>query len=94
MPEWMKTMDFDLVAVSIDDTRNLAKVKSYVNGQKWEFKTYMDPNQDLKRLLNFQTIPYTVIYDKEGKIAFTHTGYVEGDEFILKEKIKSILEAK
>jgi thiol-disulfide isomerase/thioredoxin len=94
MPEWMKTMDFELIAVSIDDTRNLAKVKSYVNGQKWDFKTYMDPNQDLKRLLNFQTIPYTIIYDKDGKVAFTHTGYVEGDEFILKEKIKEILAAK
>ena len=94
MPEWTKSMDFDLVAISIDDTRNQAKVKSYVNGQKWDFRTYMDPNQDLKRLLNFQTIPYTIVYDKDGRVAYTHTGYVEGDETILREKIRELLAVK
>ncbi|MEY2828464.1 MAG: hypothetical protein RIQ33_322 [Bacteroidota bacterium] len=91
MPEWKKNMDFDFLAVSIDDTRNIAKVKSYVNGQRWDFTTLIDPNQDLKRVLNFQSVPYTIVYDQSGKIAFTHSGYVEGDEFILKEKIKELL---
>jgi thiol-disulfide isomerase/thioredoxin len=91
MPEWKKNMDFDFLAVSIDDTRNIAKVKSYVNGQRWDFTTLIDPNQDLKRALNFQSVPYTIVYDQSGKIAFTHSGYVEGDEFILKEKIKELL---
>lgn len=94
IPEWQKTMDFDMVAVSIDDTRNMAKVKSYVNGQKWEFPAYIDPNQDLKRALNFQSIPFAIIFDKDGKIAYTHSGYVEGDEFVLRDHIKEILGAK
>jgi thiol-disulfide isomerase/thioredoxin len=94
IPEWQKTMDFDMVAVSIDDTRNMAKVKSYVNGQKWEFPAYIDPNQDLKRALNFQSIPFAIIFDKDGKIAYTHSGYVEGDEFVLRDHIKEITGAK
>ncbi|MEY4875189.1 MAG: hypothetical protein RL708_338 [Bacteroidota bacterium] len=91
MPEWKKSLDFDFVAVSIDDSRNVAKVKSYVNGQRWDFTTLIDPNQDLKRALNFQSVPYTIVFDQNGKIAFTHSGYVEGDEFILRDKLKELL---
>ncbi|MFM2224029.1 MAG: hypothetical protein RJA07_231 [Bacteroidota bacterium] len=91
MPEWKKSLDFDFVAVSIDDSRNVAKVKSYVNGQRWDFTTLIDPNQDLKRALNFQSVPYTIVFDQSGKIAFTHSGYVEGDEFILRDKLKELL---
>ncbi|MFM2049285.1 MAG: hypothetical protein RI955_1833 [Bacteroidota bacterium] len=91
MPEWKKNLDFDFVAVSIDDSRNVAKVKSYVNGQRWDFTTLIDPNQDLKRALNFQSVPYTIVFDQSGKIAFTHSGYVEGDEFILRDKLKELL---
>jgi cytochrome c biogenesis protein CcmG, thiol:disulfide interchange protein DsbE len=66
-------------------------VKSYVNGQRWDFTTLIDPNQDLKRALNFQSVPYTIVFDQNGKIAFTHSGYVEGDEFILRDKLKELL---
>jgi cytochrome c biogenesis protein CcmG/thiol:disulfide interchange protein DsbE len=91
MPEWKKSMDFDLVTVSIDDTRNVAKVKSYVNAQRWDFTTYIDANQDLKRALAFQSIPYTIIIDQTGTIVHTHAGYVEGDEFVLRDKLKEVL---
>ena len=94
MPEWKKSLDFDFVAVSIDDTRNIAKVKSYVNAVKWDFQTFVDPNQDLKQKLNFPSVPYTVVFDQNGKIAFTHQGYVEGDELLLKEKLKELLQVK
>jgi thioredoxin-related protein len=47
-------------------------------------------NEDLKRALNAPIIPFTVLLDASGKIVYSHTGYVEGDEYILEEKIKSI----
>lgn len=91
MPEWKKTLDFDLVTVSLDDTRNLAKVKSYVNASKWDFETYIDPNNDLKQALNFQSIPFSIIVNQNGEIVYTHQGYVEGDEFILRDKLKEVI---
>ncbi|MCS6818459.1 MAG: TlpA family protein disulfide reductase, partial [Chitinophagales bacterium] len=54
----------------------------------WEFDVLLDPNQDLKRELNIQTIPFTLLLDKKGKIVYTHTGYIEGDELVLEEEIK------
>ena len=37
-PEWQKAYNVNLIAVSIDDTRNFSKVKPYVEGQRWDYK--------------------------------------------------------
>lgn len=91
LDEWEKKYDLELVAVSTDNSRNVPKVKPFVNGQGWEFAVLLDVNEDLKRALNAPIIPFTALIDKDGKIVYTHTGYVEGDEFTLEEKIKQIV---
>lgn len=88
--DWQDDYDMELVAISIDDVRNISKVKTYVDGQAWEYDVLLDTNEDLKRMMNFQTVPYTVLVDQNGKIVYTHAGYVEGDEYILEEKIKAL----
>jgi cytochrome c biogenesis protein CcmG, thiol:disulfide interchange protein DsbE len=81
----------ELVAVSIDDSRNISKVKSYVNGNKWIYTVLLDPNQDLRRAFNFQAPPFTVLIDQNGNIIYTHNGYKNGDEFLLEDKIKTLV---
>lgn len=90
--DWQEEYDMELVAVSIDDARNTAKVKTYINGQAWEYNVLLDSNSDLKRKLNFQSVPYTILIDQNGNIVYTHTGYVEGDEFVLEEHIAELVE--
>lgn len=85
--EWVEDYDVELVAISIDDSRNMAKVKTYINGQGWDFEVLLDANSDLKRALNFQTVPFTLLVDQDGNIVYRHTGYVEGDEYILEEEL-------
>ena len=85
--EWVEEYDMQLVAISIDDSRSMAKVKSYINGQAWDYEVLLDANSDLKRALNFQTVPFTLLLNKKGEIVYRHTGYVEGDEYILEEEI-------
>ncbi len=91
LDEWQKKYDVELVAVSTDNSRNVPKVKPFVEGQGWDFACLLDVNEDLKRALNAPIIPFTVLLDKNGVIVYTHTGYVEGDEFILEEKIKELV---
>lgn len=88
--EWKEKYNVEVLAISIDDSRNAAKVKSYANGQEWEYTILLDMNQDLQRALNFQSIPYTIVLDKNGQIVYKHNGYVEGDEYELEEKIKEL----
>ncbi len=90
MPSWQKEADFNYVTVSIDESRAEGLVRSYAKSQGWEFPFYIDPNGDLKRSLNFQNVPFTVIVDKNGKVAYTHTGYEEGGEEEVFAKIKEL----
>ena len=88
--EWQKKYDMQIVAVSIDDSRSSSKVKPYIDGQRWTYSVLLDVNQDLKRELNIQSVPFTVLIDQKGKIVSTHQGYQEGDENILEEQIAAL----
>jgi len=90
--DWQNDYDFEIVAVSIDDQRNAGKIKPYVSTQGWEYTVLLDPNEDLKRVFNFQTVPFTIVLNQKGEIAYQHTGYVEGDEYELEEHIKELIE--
>lgn len=90
MAEWKAETDFNYMTVSVDDSRATAQVRAYAKSQGWDFPTYLDPNSDLKRSLNFQNVPFTIIVDKDGKVAFMHSGYEEGGEFELYDKIKEL----
>lgn len=88
--EWQKKYNVQIVAISIDDSRSTTKVKPYVDGQRWSYDVLLDVNQDLKRALNIQSVPFTVVVDQNGKIIYTHSGYVDGDEYALEEELKKL----
>lgn len=90
MPEWMKEAEFNYMTVSVDESRAEGLVRSYAKSQGWEFPYYIDANSDLKRSLNFQNVPFTMIVDKQGKVAYMHTGYEEGGEEEVWAKIKEL----
>jgi thiol-disulfide isomerase/thioredoxin len=90
LAEWKKEADFNYMTVSIDESRAEGQVRSYALSNGWSFPYYIDPNSDLKRSLNFQNVPFTIIVDKSGKIAYMHTGYEEGGEAEVFNKIKEL----
>jgi len=88
--EWKKEVDFEFIAVSIDDSRSAAKVKSLVSGRKWPFIVLIDQNQDVMRAMNVTGIPFYFIFDRNGKYVYKHSGYLPGDEFIMLKELKKI----
>ncbi len=90
LPDWKKEADFNYMTVTIDESRAEGIVRSWVKSQGWEFPSYQDANSDLKRSLNFQNVSYTIIVDKNGKVAWMHTGYEEGGENELFAKVKEL----
>ena len=88
--QWKEDYGVEIIAISVDDARNTDKVKSYVNATQWPFTVLLDPNEDMKRALNFQTVPYTLLLDKKGNIVYRHNSYVDGDEYILADEIKKV----
>jgi cytochrome c biogenesis protein CcmG/thiol:disulfide interchange protein DsbE len=85
--DWQTDYNVEIIAVSIDDSKTKANVVSYADGQGWDYTVLLDMNKDLQRMLNGQTVPFTVIVDQQGNIVEKHSGYVEGDEYILEEKL-------
>lgn len=90
MPEWKKEVDFDYLTISIDEVRAEGVARGYAISQGWEFPCYIDVNADLKRSLNFQSCPYTLIIDQLGKVVYTHIGYEEGGENDIFERVKQL----
>lgn len=90
LDDWIEEYNLELVAISIDNSRNSMKVKPFVNGNGWEFDVLLDVNSDTKRALNYANTPFTILVDQQGKIVYRHTGYMEGDEYVLEDEIKKI----
>ena len=88
--EWQKKYNVQIVAVSIDDSRSAGKVKPYIESQKWTYQVLLDVNQDLKRAFDIQSVPFTVIVDSTGKVVSNHSGYIEGDEFVVEEELQKL----
>ncbi len=94
LPKWKQEADFNYMTVSIDETRAEGIARTYAISQGWNFPFYIDPNSDLKRSLNFQSVPFIMIIGKDGKVAFTHIGYEEGGENEVFAKVKELVAAK
>ncbi|CAN5440554.1 hypothetical protein BH09BAC1_BH09BAC1_01320 [soil metagenome] len=89
-PDWKRDYNVQIIAISMDESKNLAKVKTYLDGRSWNYTILLDGNHDLQRAMNIQNPPYTLLLDKSGTIVHSHNGYKEGDEFILEDQIKAL----
>ncbi|MEQ8520042.1 MAG: TlpA disulfide reductase family protein [Cytophagales bacterium] len=90
--DWQDETNVKLIAISIDDTRNIAKVGPLARGKGWEYDIYIDANSDLRRALNVNNVPHTFLLDKNGNIVWQHNGYAPGDEDELYQKVVEVSE--
>ena len=65
LPDWLEEADFRVVAVSTDDSRLLAKAKSFAQGRGWgeDFTLLFDKNQDFMRAMNVSVVPHVFVLD-------------------------------
>jgi len=69
------------LAISEDSPRSVSKVKPYVRSKNYAAMVPLDPDgQVLRKFFGENTLPYTILIDREGKIVRTFTGYVPGQE--------------
>ncbi len=92
--EWQEETGVKVIAVSIDQAQNINKVKPLVDNHGWPYEVLLDPNGEFKRALGVQMIPYTIIVDGKGNIAYKHNGYTDGAEEELIEKVRELAKGK
>ena len=73
--DWQEETGVKVIAVSIDDSRNAAKVAPFANGKDWPFEIYIDANSDLKRALNVNAYPTIVYFDEKFNLITANSGY-------------------
>lgn len=89
--EWQEETGMKLIAISTDKAHDVSKVKPLVDSNEWEYEILLDTNQDLLRALGIQMIPHVLIIDGKGKIADSRSGYTEGSENHVIEKIRELI---
>jgi len=92
--EWQEETGVKIFIVSNDQAHNTNKVKPLVDNHGWEYEmVLLDPNYDFSKALgnNSGAMPYTVIVDGKGKIVYRHTGYIDGAEKELIEKVRELI---
>ncbi len=92
--DWQDETGVKVIAVSIDQAQNVAKVKPLVDGYGWEYEVLLDPNSDFKRAMGVNMIPAVFIIDGDGKIAESRSGYTDGSESHLIDKVRELIAKK
>ncbi|MFQ6614338.1 MAG: TlpA family protein disulfide reductase [Fidelibacterota bacterium] len=86
---------FKVLAIDQDTPKSLAKVRSLIRSNRYEFLVGLDPNKQISQKLNAVVLPTTLIVDRDGTIRWQHQGYIPGDEQEIERQIQSVLkEAK
>lgn len=88
--DWREETGVKLFAVSIDKAQNINKVGPLVAQHGWEYEVLLDPNSDFLRALGGTMIPYVIIVDGQGEIVYKHSGYTDGAEEEIIEKVREI----
>ncbi len=90
LPDWLEEADFRVVAVSTNHSPLLPQAKSFTQGRGWgeDFVLLFDKNQDFMRAMNVSVVPHVFVVDGKGKVVYSHTSYVPGNELELFEAIK------
>lgn len=87
--DWKNDLNFEIIAISTDDSRTQKRVKPLLNGKGWSFEVLLDTNQDLKRALGIINIPYTIVVKNE-EIVHIQNGFTPGSEDELFIKLQSL----
>ena len=87
-PDWKKPLR--IYAICEDDSRSVSRAKAMASRSGWPATVLYDTNGDFGRALGVSSIPHVFVFDKNGNLAYSHLGYIPGDEDTLVEKLQAL----
>jgi len=73
----------NFVSVCIDANGYYSKIKPFVDGNGWEFDTYIDVNGDFNRTIGVNELPCTILLDNENNQIARYEGFSAGSKDLL-----------
>lgn len=80
---------FNLLGVNIDDDSRRAM--QMIDELGVDFPVLFDDRKEVSELYDVETMPVTVLVDREGTVRYVHLGYKPGDEETYLDKVRSLL---
>lgn len=82
----------EVVAVSVDEAGNTAKVRAHANRLGLKFVILLDPDSRISRIYNSaKTFPMTYLIAADGTVRATYSGFSPGDEVKLEADLRAAL---
>lgn len=82
----------EVISISTDDARMAAQVKPYIKKNGYSFTVLLDKDASVISSYNpSKTLPFTVVVDRDGKVAKVHAGFNPGDELKLESLVTELL---
>lgn len=78
--EKYQNQGLSLLAISLDSPRSLSKVKSFVKRSQLPYTFLLDPDGTESGKVFVKDIPYLLLVNSAGEVAYSHRGYRIGDE--------------
>jgi peroxiredoxin len=87
--EKYRASGFVLLGVNVDDdTRHAADVALKLG---LKFPVLLDTDKTVSRLYDLNTMPSTVLIDRDGRVRYLHRGYLLGYEDLYDKQIRELL---
>jgi cytochrome c biogenesis protein CcmG, thiol:disulfide interchange protein DsbE len=88
-----KDQGLTVLALSIDQSKTLSKVKPWVKGRRLDYPVLLDTKNKVKKLYHVSPVPHSFVINTKGEIVYSHVGYRPGDEKAYEAAIKKLLTA-
>ena len=84
-----RSAGFMLLAVNVDDNRKDAE--AMLKRLDLRFPTLFDGNKNVAKLYGVDTMPATLVIDRDGRVRFVHRGYYDGYERKYEQQVRELL---
>ncbi|HEB85093.1 MAG TPA: TlpA family protein disulfide reductase [Bacteroidetes bacterium] len=82
---------FTLLAISVDNTRSVGKVRPYIRSQKFDFPVLLDTDNEVLKRYRGTNVPHAVLIAPDGTVSKVWIGYHPGEEKQIEEAILRLL---
>jgi len=87
----LRSQGVKMVVICTDCSGSWSHIKPIVNGNSWEFETYVDVNGDLKRAMNVGEGPCTMLFDENENMVCRYNAACTGSpEYICENFVKHL----
>lgn len=89
-----KDKGLSILAVNQDNQKSVSKVASYISSQEYSFYISTDADGEVAQQFNVQSIPLSLLFDKNGTVIYKALGYKPGDERKIEEALEKYFAEK